>query len=185
MTAYIGTRKDLADCTLARLYERIDGYNAGNCYYADEPVPKLPPQTGRNGCTVAFERGQFDSAIYAGGGRPREVGTLVVSPMARVMTDKPGRDYAAHFGDDGLVSRDLIAVMCALLRDEATEADGDPITVLWMPHHGSEPLLVEPMTPLSIDGPFDVGDDGWQQLQLRLQFQLDYALPEVGARPNG
>ena len=114
------TEDQILECVAMRLRAEIPEYGQANCIVTEEAIPEHDNTTGDVICTVTHGTSSFDQDLWEGGGPRHTIENLLVlvTPMVRLLTDKPG-EATQLFGSNerGLLRRYKRMVLSALLSD--------------------------------------------------------------------
>ena len=157
----------IVSAVVERLRAVVPGYNDQNCFESDQPVPAAF-SGGRECCTVSIGAGSFPHEFFAGAGSATlvEDGSLIITPMIEVRTDRSWRQKNQLLDGRGLLERKR-QILVALF--------GTPD---WEPADGAQPLLRDLLAPLRSSQPGEVmvGEARMVALQLSVQTVFDWDL---------
>lgn len=175
-TTIDGTAYHLLTEVETRLRAEVEGFNAGNCFICDSPVPPdsyFP--TGGVVCTIALVDGQFSGGHFIGGAANvlTETCSLVITPMVNIKLDQPPRARVAMLDDSkGILTRYKPRILRAILVDDIDAA----VLSSWFPVKDGFPLTRGAILPRRSQGPVRLDGADWLGLSLYFEVEFDWDL---------
>lgn len=158
----------------AKLIADGEGFTEDNCWLTDQAVPASMP-AGRWAITISIGPGRYPHEYFSGGGQNTlvEDGSVIVSPIVAVVSDRPARAWKKIGGKepnsgDAPTLLDLKRrILGVILKDhwEPTDDDGNP-------------MLRDQISPISCSSPQDVriGQTVASMMQLQFSTVFDWNL---------